>query len=121
MRGDGTPYGVLAGMIGYRAELLPWTRLTRLRVTEFLTDTPMYLIRSSKDIPEATIRDVLDSIHPDWSQTTYHPTPEATDKQLRALCILFNKDIVRLIGRPQDYATEMEVEQASKHLYEVTP
>lgn len=116
MRGDNTPYGVLGGMIDYRVQHMPWSRQSRLRVTEFITDTPLYTIRSSKDIPEWKIRDILDSIHPDWKLDEYYPTPSSTDKQLRALCYKFSQEIVAKIKTPEDYATLQEVTEAALSL-----
>jgi hypothetical protein len=119
MRGNETPYGVLGGMISYRAEDLAWSRQVRLRVTEFLTDTPLYTIHSSKEIPEWKIRDVLDSIHPDWSdRQNYQPTPAQTAKQLRALCVKFSLDINQKIGLPHQYDTQRDQERASRSLVE---
>lgn len=116
MRGDNTPHGVLGGMISYRALRLPWSRQTRLRVTEFITDTPLYTITTSKDVPAWKIHDVLDTIHPDWKATPYQPTPAATDKQLRALCHKFSQDIVNRIGKPSDYSSLDECRKAAHSL-----
>jgi hypothetical protein len=117
MRGDNTPYGVLGGMLGYRCQPLPWTRQTRLRVTEFLTDTPLFTIRSSKEIPAWKIHDLLDTIHPDWKLDEYYPTPDQTDRQLRALCDKFSQDIVKRIGLPSDLPTQKAINAALNRLY----
>jgi hypothetical protein len=117
MHDNNTPHTVIGGMLGYRCSKLPWPRQARLRVTEFLTDTPLFTIKSSLDVPSWKIRDVLDSIHPDWQLEEYFPTPVQTDRQLRALCEKFSNDIVAKIGRPSDYPTQKAINAALNKIY----
>jgi hypothetical protein len=113
------PYLILAGIIGYRTKDMKWRRQTRLRVTEFLAGIPLYSIRHTRDLSDEIIINILDRIHPQWSRTSYSPTPEDTVRQIRALCEKFNADIIKQIGQSSDYKTDKAIEDAVIGLYEV--
>lgn len=118
MKQELSAHAVLSIAIGKQSAGLPWFRHTRLRVTEFLTGTPLYSIRSSLEIPEEKIILALEQINPDWRIAEGRPSADKA-KQLRALCEKFSQDIVSQIGKPTDYNTILEIEAASHSLLEV--
>lgn len=113
------PYLILAGIVGYRVRDMVWQKQTRLRVMELLAGLPPYSIRSTKNLSNETIIDILNRIHPQWKRDEYIPTPEETVRQLYALCVNCNQYLIRRLGVPDDYATRQDIESAVLSLYEV--
>jgi hypothetical protein len=78
---------------------LPWSRQTRLRVTEHLIGLDINSITTSKAIGDDKFTEVLEQLYPDY-ETEYSEPPLLTQRQIRILCEHYSKVKVDECGLP---------------------